>query len=385
MDAGFAVTGRVLNKKIHWGIIEDKKECMKLKKKIMHIVEAFGGGVFTYIVNLSNELAAEFDIYIVYALRPQTPPEYKNYFDKKIHLIEVSSLSREINLVKDFKAFKYIRSIIKSINPDIIHLHSSKAGVLGRWAANGKNFSVFYTPHGYSFLMRDKGIKRVLYYIIEKLCARRHCTTIACGKSEYLIAVKLSRNACYVENGINVDEIQRILEKTKRKKTDCLTVYTLGRICEQKNPILFNSIAEQLSDVDFIWIGDGELRHCLTADNIYVTGWMERPAALEEAANADIFLLTSLWEGLPMALLEAMYLDKICIVSNIPGNQDVIQDTVNGYLCHNLEEFVERILYICDNNNNDMLRRARQDVIERYSSKKMLKKYMDIYQKSLFE
>ena len=93
-----------------------------------------GGGVFTYIVDLSNELIKEFDIYIAYAVRPQTPPDYRQYFDKRIHLIEVKNFCREINLKKEFAAIKEIKNIAYEIQPDIIHLHSSKAGVIGRIA-----------------------------------------------------------------------------------------------------------------------------------------------------------------------------------------------------------------------------------------------------------
>ena len=118
-----------------------------LRKKILYVVEAMGGGVFTYIVDLSNELIKEFDIYIAYAVRPQTPPDYRQYFDKRIHLIEVKNFCREINLKKEFAAIKEIKNIAYEIQPDIIHLHSSKAGVIGRIAFSGKKIPLFYTPH----------------------------------------------------------------------------------------------------------------------------------------------------------------------------------------------------------------------------------------------
>ena len=72
------------------------------KKKVLFIVEAMGGGVFTYIVDLANELIDEFDIHVAYAVREQTPPDYVDYFDKKVHLIEVKNFCRSINPTKDF-------------------------------------------------------------------------------------------------------------------------------------------------------------------------------------------------------------------------------------------------------------------------------------------
>ena len=137
---------------------------MAEKKKILYIVEAMGGGVFTYIVDLTNELVDTYDMYIAYAVRKQTPSNYKDYFDKRIHLIEVKNFARAINATKDIAAFFEIRKIAKEIKPDIIHLHSSKAGALGRFAFSGKRVPLFYTPHGYSFLMQNSSeAKRKIY------------------------------------------------------------------------------------------------------------------------------------------------------------------------------------------------------------------------------
>ena len=101
-----------------WGIL-----LMAEKKKILYIVEAMGGGVFTYIVDLANELVDTYDMYIAYAVRKQTPSNYKDYFDKRIHMIEVKNFARAINATKDIAAFFEIRKIAKEIKPDIIHLH----------------------------------------------------------------------------------------------------------------------------------------------------------------------------------------------------------------------------------------------------------------------
>jgi len=125
---------------------------MKKGIKILYIVESLGGGVFSYIVDLSNELVKKNnDIYIAYGVRQQLPENYINYFDERIHLIKINNFVRSINFKKDSQAFFEIRKVKKEIQPDIIHLHSSKAGVLGRWAFNGHKIPLFYTPHGYSF------------------------------------------------------------------------------------------------------------------------------------------------------------------------------------------------------------------------------------------
>ena len=106
------------------------------KKKILMVCEAFGGGVFTYVSQLCNDMADEFDVYLAYSLRPQTPKNYKDFLNKKVHLIEMKNVGVNglINLKSDIAAIKELRQIEKKVKPDVIHLHSSVAGGLGRLA-----------------------------------------------------------------------------------------------------------------------------------------------------------------------------------------------------------------------------------------------------------
>lgn len=351
------------------------------RKKILYIVEAMGGGVFTYIVDLANELVNEYEMYIAYAVRPQTPKDYWIYFDKRIHLIEVKNFGREINPFKEALAIIEIKQIAKKIKPDIIHLHSSKAGVLGRIAFNGKKIPLFYTPHGYSFLMQNyKPMKRWIFKQIERICAKKNCTTISCSIGEYQETLKFTKRATYVNNAINIKSLQKILDGFEVREHP-FTVFTLGRICCQKNPELFNQIAKQMPDVKFLWIGDGELRDKLTASNIEITGWVEREKALSLSINADVFLLTSLWEGLPMSLLEAMYMKKLCVVSDVIGNHDVIHNEFNGYVCNTVESYVRAI----KEKKKEYIDRAYKDILENYETKIQAKRYEDIYRKERIE
>lgn len=345
------------------------------KKKILYVVEAMGGGVFTYIVDLANELVNDFDMYIAYAVRPQTPSNYKDYFDKRVHLIEVKSFCREIKLAQELKAIKEVKEIAEEINPDIIHLHSSKAGVIGRIAFNGKDIPLFYTPHGYSFLMQNyKPAKRMMFKAIETVMAKRNCTTISCSPGEHEETLKLTKRAVYVNNAINVNELEKQLAEVE-KVDHPFTVFTLGRISYQKNPSLFNSIAEAMPDIRFLWIGDGELKDELKSKNIEITGWVERQKALELSKNADVFLLPSLWEGLPISLLEAMYMKKLCVVSNVIGNRDVIHNGDNGYVCSSVNEYVAAI----KERKEKYIEKAYQDLLENYETKIQAKRYEEIY------
>ena len=354
---------------------------MAEKKKILYIVEAMGGGVFTYIVDLANELVNEYDMYIAYAVRKQTPKNYKDYFDKRVHLIEVKNFGRAIDPKKDIAAFFKVKKIAAEVKPDVIHLHSSKAGVIGRMAFNGKT-PIFYTPHGYSFLMENyKPLKRKMFKLIETVCAKRNCTTISCSAGEHQETLKLTKRATYVNNGINMAELQEVINKTERTHHP-FTVYTLGRICYQKNPTLFNEIAENLPEFRFVWIGDGELREELKSENIEITGWVDRNTAIKYAVNADVFLLPSRWEGLPISLLESMYMKKICVVSNVIGNSDVIHNGENGFVCAKVEDFVKAIEE-CRSEDGRLAERAYQDILKIYNTKVMAQMYSKKYENAL--
>lgn len=368
---------------------------MKSRKKLLFIVEAMGGGIFTYIVDLSNQLVEDFDVYVAYALRPQTPINYRNYFDNRIHLIEVKAFTRSLDVKRDLKAFFEIKKLANEIRPNIIHLHSSKAGVIGRWAFNGYKIPLFYTPHGYSFLMQNySSKKRMMFKLIEKISAKRCCTTISCGRGEHLESLKLTKRAICVDNGINLDELQHLIDSVEVDNDQPFTVYTLGRICHQKNPELFNQIAERLPEVKFIWIGDGELRDKLTAPNIEITGWVDRNEALRHSIRADVFILTSLWEGLPISLLESMYMKKLCVVSDVIGNHDVIHNGLNGFVCGNLHEFVEIIHKSeksmsankgAESRYQKLILQAYSDILNEYNTTVMAEKYKHIYLAKLNE
>lgn len=352
------------------------------KKKTLYFVEAFGGGVLTYICNLANALCEEYDVYVAYGIRKQTPSNFKNYFDSRVHLICVENYQREISIKSDLAALKEMKSIAKIVQPDVIHLNSSKAGILGRWLFRNSKIPVFYTPHGYSFLMTNISKKKKFFYkSLEKAFAFKNIETIACSKSEYEITKELTSNATYVDNGINLKEFDGI-DMNHQTDFNHLKIATLGRISLQKNPIMFNQIAKAFPNLEFIWIGDGELRDKLTASNIKITGWVDNKTALKYLSSADIFILTSLWEGLPMALLEAMYMRKICIVSNVVGNRDVIQDGKNGYVCDSAKDFIKKIqsIFLAKNFASSLGYKSYIDVLKHYNSQIMAEGYKKIYE-----
>jgi hypothetical protein len=354
---------------------------MAEKQKVLHVVEAMGGGVFTYIVELANGMSDEFDITIAFGIRSETPENYEEYFKDNINLIRVENFERAIRLTKDIKAYFELHKIIKKLNPDIIHLHSSKAGAIGRMIPNPEGKKMFYTPHGYSFLMEDiSALKKHIYRFVEKMCGRRNCTTVACGKGEWEESKKVSKKSTYISNGIDTQKIDKIMEgDMQRGKNHQFTVYTVGRINYQKNPEMFNEIAKLVPNARFIWIGDGDMRNEITEENISVTGWLSGENALEVAKNGDVFILPSRWEGLPISLLEAMYMKKICIVSDVVGNRDIIKNEITGYICHTAKEFSDKIKQCMETENGRIIQNAHQEVANHYNSEWLCNRYKELY------
>lgn len=351
-----------------------------MKKKILMVCEAFGGGVFTYVSQLCNDMVDKFDVYLAYSLRPQTPKNYKEFLDEKIKLIELHKVggSSLLNLLNDFSAIKELRNIEKKVKPDIIHLHSSVAGGLGRLAFKGKHNVVVYTPHGYAHILMGQGKKSLFYELAEKILGNR-ALTLTCCESEDEEARKFSKRTAYIETGVNLKDLSESLDDIDPVKNEQFTVFTLGRVCVQKQPYVFNRIAELVPDAKFVWIGNGELENELTAPNIEITGWKPRKEALAMAKGADAFILCSLGEAIAMSLIENMFMKKLILVSNTMGNKSVIHDGKNGYVCEKPEEYAEKIKKAMLKFPEELPENAYQDVIDIYNTDMMKKKYIEFY------
>ena len=160
-----------------------------------------------------------------------------------------------------------------------------------------------------------------------------------------------------------------------------MKICTVGRIGFQKNPKLFNEIAQEFPDLQFTWIGDGELRSELTSKNINITGWLERKEVLKELNKNDIFILPSLWEGLPISLLEAMYMKKICIVSDVIGNRDVIDNSKDGFVVCKSNDYVDIILNIKNKKiqTDEIINNSFYKIKKSFSVNNMKKDYKKVY------
>lgn len=344
--------------------------------KVIHIVESFGGGVYDFIKDLTNEIH-ECETTIFYGDRGNLKKDFKNEFRKNIKFIKWENAQREISFFKDIKALKEVMKILKREKYDVIHLHSSKAGFLGRIGAKllGQSRKIVYTTHGISFLRQDvSNIKLKLFILLEKIGEFCGGQTIACSKSEAEF-IRSKRISCkYINNGIKIDE--NFIKQSK--KDDITRIINVGRITEQKNPRLFNEIAQKYvenSKIKFIWVGDGEDKKLLSSKNIEITGWLSQELVKEKLKSADIYLSTSKWEGLSLAILQAMNYELPLVLSNCIGNIDLVEEGNNGNIYTEINEGIEKI-------NKIKLDQGKKSLIllkENFNIENMIKNYKEEY------
>lgn len=359
------------------------------KQKILHIAEPFATGVLSFLVDITRRQVEEYEIYILWGQRELTPEHVEQLFDPRVKLIRIKTFKGALGTVLNPMAYKEVRNWYNEIQPDIVHMHSSASGFVGRWALPIGKVKAFYTPHGYSFLMQGGlPLKKWLFYALEWVTAFRLAITVACGKGEWEEALSLPGKKTFVTNGIKTDGLEkyvRFVSVSAGSEGYRATVVTSGRILKQKNPAFFNKVALLMPEVKFVWIGSGDLDKELTAKNIEVTGWVKREEALRIISEANFFILTSLWEGLPLCLLEGMYLKKMCIATNVIGNRDAIKDGVNGLICKTPEEMATKLRDCIDGKVDikAMAEAAHLDIVEHYNVDKMAEAYDKLYKKTL--
>lgn len=318
--------------------------------KIVHVMECFAGGTFNFLVDLTNELSNEEHIVIYGTNRENTPKNFKDLFNKNVKFIKWKTAQREMKPLKDIKALWELYTILKKIDGiDVIHLHSSKAGFLGRIVSFllGKSSKTIYTPHAISFLRLDVSPKkRKIFIWMEKFASLFGGKIVACSQSEKeAIEEQDIKNVTFINNGIKPLQIEKKVNTSNK-----ITIISVGRLSIQKNPRLFNDIALEFIDnpnIKFIWCGDGELKSELTSSNIKCTGWIEKKELENYLVNADIYLSTSLWEGLPLSVLEAMSIGLPVILSDCVGNRDLVENKDSLY--KNKQKAIKIINYYINN------------------------------------
>ena len=360
---------------------------------IVHVVEPFAAGIATFVKSLTETLSHDHHIIIHGERKPvMSAEEVKKSFPKNnVQFIKWHHAQRSINPFKDLFAIGELYRIVNTLKNegaiDAVHLHSSKSGILGRAACKMAGISnVVYTPNGASFLAGKNRIINFIYKQLEIIANGFGGQVICCSKSEYNVFRKIGINAYYVNNGVNVSYSDPMIIKAPGK----FRIVTTGRIVPQKNPHLFNSIAKYFEAdnmFEFIWIGEGNEkdRKILASSNINITGWLPPSQVKSIVASADVYMSTSVYEGLSFGVLEALELHKPVLLTDCIGNKDIIKGGTNGNYFNSKSEAILKIIQYY--NNQDMLaimgKYSREHCAENFNQSVNYSTYRSIYSKNI--
>jgi len=320
--------------------------------QIVHIVESFGGGVIGFVAQLVVSLPQHNHI-VVHAIRSgEVDPEItKARFPASTQFLVWPHAVREVGLVADTKALFSLVKILRQLRQadTVVHLHSSKAGFLGRIAAQLVGLkAVAYTPNAAAFLRQDiSESKKKLFAWLERLGFVFRGRVVACSPSEATALAKVGVKSVTIANGTEINPLYSQSDSGNQR----VTFINTGRTTPQKDPAFFNQVAMALvhrTDVRFLWVGTGELDHLLTSPNITITGWLAKTQIQELLSSSHIYLSTSTWEGLSFAVLEAMERGLPLLLRRCVGNVDQVVDGLNGYGFSSLEEAIARANQMAD-------------------------------------
>jgi glycosyltransferase involved in cell wall biosynthesis len=334
--------------------------------RIVHVITKLelGGAQGNTIYTVSNLNRSLFDVHLIAGPGGLLDDEVQNLKDVTVHFC--GDLSRPIRPVADYHAYTRLRQLIRDLHPDIVHTHSSKAGVLGRLSAAAEHVPVIiHTYHGFGFhRYQNPGVFR-LYVAFEREACRRSHHLIFVSKENQKWAEELDLiqkcSTSLIRSGVEVEPLLKAKRSQELREEwgvprNGKAIGMIACLKPQKDPLTFVDAADRASrkflNSKFLLIGDGELADAVARrakkmrypENFLHVGWTrDIPTAL---ASLDLMVLTSLWEGLPRVIPEATIAGVPVIASNIDGNREIISEGHNGVLAEprNAQDFAEKIV-----------------------------------------
>jgi glycosyltransferase involved in cell wall biosynthesis len=321
--------------------------------RLLHVLEATLGGTRRHVIDLLNELernpsASGWSLALAYSCVRADVVFFESLDSLRalgIDLFEIPMV-RSISPKADLACVIALASLIRQWKPDVVHMHSSKAGILGRVAARA-SFPMpktVYTPHAPAFLFNR------LYWIPEAICRPLTDAMIATSGSdarELSSAGVISKKRLHtIIHGIppprhTPGDPVRIRQR-HGIPASALLVTSVGRLSAQKDPLAFVDIAARTCrlspDVHFCWVGEGEMlaQAVEQAQTLGIAGKVSfvgfSPQVPEYLAASDIFVLTSRYESFGYVTAEAMAAGKPVVATSVAGTADLVAHGVTGFL-----------------------------------------------------
>ena len=279
--------------------------------KVLHVSATFTAGVYEAIKQYSaNTPAVEHHLLVERRAASDMPPAESTAFFSG----------------KGPTSIWEIRRAVRSVSPNVVHVHSSWAGFWARLAL--ANSPLVYQPHG----LASEGYGstrslRFIYSAVEKALAPKTEAFIALSDREHAVLSKIARGRTVhlIENTASLPEAQRDRWAPPRIPTFGM----MGRIFPQKDPEFFRQFADAYNELhppaNFVWIGDGDvrIRSELEAAGIRVTGWLSADEVARELSQLSIYVHTSLYEGYSLSILDAALVGVPILLRDVPSSAGI--------------------------------------------------------------
>ncbi len=358
--------------------------------KVLYVGQLIGG-LDIYIRNNVAYLDRDVEVVLVHGNADNNEPIFRDGHEVKSYSI---SMSREQNLLKDLCGLVQLLRIVKSEKPDIIHCHSARAGVLGRIAGYVWGVKTFYTPHAFSFLSTASKLRGKVYLSIERM-VKLKSSLIACSESEGELGrefVKYKKERIYVWNNAVPDES---LSGENDNIERCICY--VGRPSYQKNTSFFVDVVSEVHkkhpDVHFKLLGIGyycpnveqlkeQIKTAGLSEIIELYPWLSHDEMIVHIKKSLFYLTVARYEGLPLAVIEAMSLSKAVVASNVYGNRDCVIDGYNGALLQlDVKIFADKIDELLQNSEllAEFSKNSRKLFLDKFLIDKRIKGLKDIY------
>ena len=355
--------------------------------RVLHVIARLNvGGTARYITRLAEELPKH-KVETFIATGFVQGSEQEDPSAKKLKVIRIPSLGRQINPIKDHFAFKQLLEVVKEVKPDILHTHTFKAGYIGRIKtkeiekAAGKRVKFVHTFHGHLFDDPEfTGLRSLIITFIERRFAMRTDAIVTVGAQ---VAKKLlEREIGQPEQFTNIPPGVEPLKIPKAKPRKKITIGWIARVTGVKNPLRALEIAELFPDAQFLIAGGGDMLEQVKAQaprNTKVLGWTD---AAKLFADADIILSTSENEGMPIALIEAQLASKPVVATNVGGVSEVVINNKTGFVTRkNTEDLAKALEKLISSKalRTAQGKAAKVHATKAFSVEKMIKAHVSLY------
>ena len=355
--------------------------------KILHVIARMNvGGTATYLYNLISALE-EVKVETLLAVGHVPPNEREDHRLEELNYRRIKNLSRAISPLKDFRARSEISRMIENFSPDLIHTHTFKAGLLVRTLKT--SVPLIHTFHGHHLYDPDYGrVGKSMINAIEKRLSKKNSKIITIGQrvGEELFEAGIGTQSQYqsISPGIECPKISdrnNILKDLRI--AGGLNVLWMGRLTHVKRPEKVVEIAGRFPKVNFVLAGDGELMDSIrmsAPDNLHLVGVRNSD---EMWSIADIVLLTSDSEGMPLTLIEGQMAGIPAIATNVGSVEEIVLNGETGLITQvTVDDICDKLAVLINDSmlRNTMSKKAASRARDVFSIQRMTSSHIKIYQ-----